>query len=55
MADEPPTIAEGVRQILTVIGNNVSIVCRARGAPRPQLTWFKNGYVDLINKNLLAL
>ena len=32
------------RQILAVVGSDVIIPCKSRGAPLPTITWYRNGY-----------
>lgn len=35
-SDDPPVI-------IVTVGDTVSIPCRARGAPLPQINWYRNG------------
>jgi len=43
MTAEAPTIMDYPRQILAVVGSDVIIPCRSRGAPLPTVTWYRNG------------
>ena len=48
VSDEPPTIVDGSRHVLAVLGDTVELACRSRGAPKPWVTWFRNGSVGTV-------
>jgi len=42
VSEEAPVISVDEDVINSVIGHTVVIRCQATGAPRPQITWFKD-------------
>lgn len=43
-AEEAPSIEDHLPSVIvTTAGQNITLPCKALGAPLPQVTWFRNG------------
>ena len=52
--DQKPEIVEGPKNQSVLIGSNATLICTARGLPRPKIRWIKDNSSYPLQSNLRA-